>query len=94
MQLNIQKQSLFNTILELTRLIDDKNIKVNEISFASNYEVTLYTDNVTVLLGKRTSYDEQINALDGILDSLQGRSGTVDMQNYTKENKDVFLKEH
>lgn len=93
-QLNIQKQSLFNTILELTRLIDDKNIKVNEISFASNYEVTLYTDNVTVLLGKRTSYDEQINALDGILDSLQGRSGTVDMQNYTKENKDVFLKEH
>lgn len=93
-QLNIQKQSLFNTILELARLIDDKNIKVNEISFASNYEVTLYTDNVTVLLGKRTSYDEQINALDGILDSLQGRSGTVDMQNYTKENKDVFLKEH
>ena len=93
-QLNIQKQSLFNTILELTRLIDDKNIRVNEISFASNYEVTLYTDNVTVLLGKRTSYDEQINALDGILDSLQGRSGTVDMQNYTKENKDVFLKEH
>ena len=93
-QLNIQKQSLFNTILELTRLIDDKNIKVNEISFASNYEVTLYTDNVTVLLGKRTSYDEQINALDGILDSLQGRSATVDMQNYTMENKDVFLKEH
>ena len=93
-QLNIQKQSLFNTILELTRLIDDKNISVNEIDFASNYEVTLYTDNVTVLLGKRTSYDEQINALDGILDSLQGRSGTVDMRNYTKENEDVFLKEH
>ena len=93
-KLNIQKQSLFDTILDITRLIQNKNIVVNEIEFSSNYEVTLYLDNVTVLLGKRTNYDEQINALKGILDSLQGRTGTVDMRNYSKENEDVFLKEH
>ena len=75
-------------------MIEDKNIVVNEISFSSNYEVTLYTDNVTVLLGKRTSYDLQINALEGILDALQGRSVTVDMRNYTEENKNAFFKEH
>lgn len=92
-QLNIQKQSLFDTILELTRLIEDKSIVVNEISFSSNYEVTLHLENFTVLLGKRTSYDEQLSALKGILDSLQGRNGTVDMRNYSKENDDVFLKE-
>jgi cell division protein FtsQ len=93
-KLNIQKQSLFDVILELTRLIEQKNITVNEISFDSNYEVTLYLDNVTVQLGKRTNYDEQISALRGILDSLQGRTGTVDMRNYTKENGDVILKAH
>ena len=92
-KINIQKQSLFDTILELTRLIEQKNIVAREIAFDSNYEVTLYLDNVIVLLGKRTSYDEQINALNGILKSIQGKTGTVDMRNYSKENQDVILKE-
>lgn len=93
-KLNVQKQSLFDTILELTRLAEQKNIITNEISFDSNYAVTLYLDDITVLLGKRTSYDEQINALSGILESLQGRTGVIDMQNYSKENGEVILKEH
>jgi len=92
-KLNIQKQSLFDTILELTRLTEQKNIVTNEISFDSNYEVTLYLDNVTVQLGKRTSYDEPINALGGILESLQGRTGVIDMRNYSKENGEVILKQ-
>ena len=93
-KLNVQKQSLFDTILELTRLAEQKNIITKEISFDSNYAVTLYLDDITVLLGKRTSYDEQINALSGILESLQGRTGVIDMQNYSKENGEVILKEH
>ena len=92
-KLNVQKQSLFDTILELTRLAEQKNIITKEISFDSNYAVTLYLDDITVLLGKRTSYDEQINALSGILESLQGRTGILDMQNYSKENGEVILKE-
>lgn len=92
-KLNVQKQSLFDTILELTRLTEQKNIVTNEISFDSNYAVTLYLDDITVLLGKRTSYDEQINALSGILKSLKGRTGVIDMQNYSKENGEVILKE-
>lgn len=92
-KLNVQKQSLFDTILELTRLTEQKGIVTNEISFDSNYEVTLYLDEISVLLGKRTSYDEQINALSGILESLQGRTGIIDMQNYSKENGEVILKE-
>jgi len=92
-KLTVQKQSLFDTILELTRLTEQKGIVTNEISFDSNYEVTLYLEEITVLLGKRTSYDEQINALSGILESLQGRTGVIDMQNYTKENGEVILKE-
>ena len=92
-KLNVQKQSLFDTILELTRLAEQKNIITKEISFDSNYAVTLYLDDITVLLGKRTSYDEQINALSGILESLQGRTGIIDMQNFSKENGEVILKE-
>lgn len=91
-KLKIQKQSLFDTILELTRLIEKNELAVNEISFNSVYEVTLSLDDITVYLGKRTSYDEVLHALKEILVSIQGRSGTLDMRNYTKENGEVILK--
>jgi len=92
-KLKVQKESLFDTILELTRLIEQHEISVQEISFDSGYEVTLKLEDITVLLGKRTSYDEEINALAGILTSIQGRKGILDMQNYSKENGEVILKE-
>ena len=92
-KLRVQKQSLFDTILQLTRLVEQNDISVNEIAFDSGYEVTLYLEDVTVLLGKKTSYDEAVNALAGILDSIKGRTGTLDMRNYSAENSDVILKE-
>ena len=92
-KLQVQKESLFDTILELARLIEQNTVAVQEISFDSNYEVTLYLKDITVLLGKRTSYDETIHALTGILESISGRTGTLDMRNYTRENGEVILKE-
>lgn len=92
-KLCVQKESLFTTILEIARLIEQNNIPVKEISFGAGYDVTLYLEDFTVLLGKRTSYDESIHALAGILESLSGRTGTLDMQNYSKDNGDVILKE-
>ncbi len=92
-KLKVQKQSLFDTILELTRLIEQQDIIVEEISFDSGYEVTLYLEHFTVLFGKRTSYDEVINALAGILPSLAGRNGTLDMRSYNRENGEVIFKE-
>lgn len=92
-KLRVQKQSLFDTILELTRLIEKNGISVQKIAFDSGYEVTLYADGLVVLLGKKTSYDEALNALVGIIASLKGRTGTLDMQNYSKENADVIFRQ-
>ena len=92
-QLKVQKQSLFNTILELARLIELNQIEAEEICFDSNYEVTLQLKDISVLLGKKKNYDEQMNALAGILQSVQGRTGTLDMRNYSRENSDVIFKE-
>ena len=91
-KLQVQKQSLFDTILNLTKLIEQNNLEVQEISFDSGYEVTLYIGDITVWLGKRTSYDEALNALDGILSAVGDRTGTLDMRNYSRENTEVILK--
>jgi len=92
-ELKIQKQSLFHVILEISRLIEKNNLPVKEVVFDSDYSITLHLENLSVLLGKRTSYDDALNALDEILLSVSGRSGTLDMQNYTPENGEVILKE-
>ena len=92
-ELHVQKQSLFDTILQITRLVEQNSIKAEEIAFDSNYEVTLYLGDITVLLGKQTSYDEALHALASMLVSIQGRTGTLDMRNYSRENGEVILKE-
>lgn len=92
-QLKVQKQSLFDIILQLTRLLELNQISVEKIEFDSNYEVILHREDVTVLLGKRTSYDEVLNALKGILNSISGKKGTLDMRNYSRENGEVILKQ-
>lgn len=91
-KLQIQKESLFKQILQLTTLIEANEIAVDEIAFDANYEVTLLVGEITVKLGKKENYDEPLNALKGILDVLDARTGTLDMRNYSKENQDVNFK--
>lgn len=91
-KLSVQKQSLFDTILQLTRLMEQYEIPAEELNFDSNYEVTLYCGEITVLLGKKTSYDQEITALRGILATLGGRTGTLDMRNFDPETGEVILK--
>ena len=93
-KLKVQKSSLFDTILDVTRLVEQKEIPVHEISFDSNYEITLHVEEFQVLLGKKTTYDEAIHALRGILEKLSGRSGTIDMRRYSTEVPDVIFKEN
>lgn len=92
-KLQVQKESLFRTILNITRLIEQHGIGVQEISFDSGYEVTLYVGDITVLLGKKENYDEVLNALEGILLVLSGQKGTLDMRTYSMENQDVIFRE-
>ena len=91
-KLNVQKQSLFDVILNLTRLIEQNELPIRKISFAADYQVTLFTEELEIQLGKRTSYDEQLNVIKNILPVAKGKSGILDMRNYSKENPDIILK--
>lgn len=92
-ELRVQKQSLFDIILQISRLIEQNKLPVKEIAFDSDYSVTLHLENLSVLLGKQISYDEALNALDEILLSVNGRTGILDMRNFTPENGEVILKD-
>ena len=89
-ELQIQKQAMFKTILDFTRLISQYQLDVSEIIFNKDYEVSLTCGNSVVLLGKHEFYDFQLSQLNNILAESKGVAYTYYMQNYTDKSKDFY----
>lgn len=83
---------VFDTIIKLTQLIDKYDIDVDTVIFNSNYEVTLECGSVTVLLGKKGTYDEALSELSGILKEVKGMDITIDMNNRLAESGGIIAK--
>jgi len=81
-KLEVQKDELFDVILNLTQLIDKYELDIDTISFNSKYEVTVECGNIRVLLGKRSTYDEVLAELKNILLEVDGRKLNIDMRKY------------
>lgn len=92
-KLKVQKEELFDTIINLTQLINKYDLDVDIISFSSNYEVTLECGDNTVLLGKKDTYDEVIAELKSILKEADGMKLRIDMRNYVKGTDSIIAKE-
>jgi len=91
-KLEVQKSSVYETILNLTKLIHLHELPVQTISFNSNLEVTLECDGNIVLFGKQSNYDEQIATLESLLKSTDGVNYSFDLRNYSKNNTRVIAK--
>ena len=83
---------IFNTIITLTQLIDKYQINADTVIFGSNYDVTLECGSVTVLLGKKSTYDETLSELGNIMKQVEGMEITIDMQNRLKDNGGIIAK--
>ncbi len=90
--LKVQKSTLFDTILDMTKLIQSHKLSVQTIQFNSSYEVTLEANGSVVLLGSRDFYDEQLAALSSILEHAGNKKYTFDLRNYSKDNTTVPAK--
>lgn len=91
-KLEVQKEELFNVILDLTRQIEKYDLDVDTISFNSRYEVTIYCGDIKVLLGKRNVYDEVLSELKNILDKAEGKSIEIDMSRFEKGTDRIIAK--
>lgn len=91
-KLKVQKDELFDVIINLTQMINKYELDVDSVTFNSNNEVSIDCGNITVLLGKKSTYDEPLAELKNILKEAKGKSLTIDMRDYTRETKDVIAK--
>ncbi|MGB8455752.1 MAG: cell division protein FtsQ [Anaerocolumna sp.] len=89
-KLDVQKKSLFNVILNLTQLIRKFQIKIDTIQFNSDLEVTLFSSDMKILLGKRDTYDEQIAELQNLLPNAEGKKITLDMKEFKEGQNEII----
>jgi len=78
-KLEVQKEELFDVILNLTQQIEKYGLNVDTIIFNNNYEVTLNCGDIKAMLGKRDTYDEILAKLKNIMAEIEGRKLTIDM---------------
>ncbi|MBH1941368.1 cell division protein FtsQ [Mobilitalea sibirica] len=90
-KLEVQKEDLFDVILNLTQLIEKYQLEVDTISFNNRYEITLQCGDIKALIGKRSTYDEIIAELSGILKEAQGmKLDKLDLRNF-KDGKGTII---
>ncbi len=83
---NTQNEEMFDTIINLTKLISKYRLRVDAVNFDQNNEITLLCGKIRVLLGNRNSFDEPLSDLGNILSKAKGtKLYELDMRGYTKE---------
>lgn len=92
--LPIEDKDFFYTVLTLTQLLQKYNLQIDDIRFTAQNEIILYHGDVKVLLGDGSNIEEQISELGNILQSIEGKSGTLYMKDYTIEKGDVVFREN
>ena len=92
--LPIEDKDFFYTVLTLTQLLQKYNLQIDDIRITAQNEIILYHGDVKVLLGDGSNIEEQISELGNILQSIEGKSGTLYMKDYTIEKGDVVFREN
>ncbi|HHV13129.1 MAG TPA: hypothetical protein GXX75_22920 [Clostridiales bacterium] len=88
----LRNEKLFHTIINLMQLIDKYGLDIDTINFKANDEVVLDSGGVTILLGKKSTYDEEFSEIRSIMEKAKGMDITIDMRNYVKGAESIIGK--
>ncbi len=85
--LPVEDKSIFERILSLTKLVSKYQLAADKIYFHTGGEVTVYFGDVKVSLGSDTeNLEDRFMLLPGFLKELEGKKGTLQMENYNPGN--------
>ena len=87
--LPIEEESIFQSILDITQLLNKYEINIDKIYFDNNNQMTLYFENIRVRLGDISNIDDKIIRLKAILPELEGEKGILRMENYEDGMKNI-----
>jgi len=88
-KLPVEDETIFNHILDISQLMEKYGISAEQIYFDRDYQITLYFGEVKIKLGSTEYIDEKIMKLKMILPNIEGKKGTLRMENYTSDSSGV-----
>lgn len=91
-KLKIQKDELYDVILNITKLIREYEIPAESILFNGKGEVELEVGYNSVSMGCRRSYDLQIQKLADLLPAVSDRKLYIDLSGYEGGSEDIIAK--
>ncbi len=85
-KLPVERQDVFEVLLNLTQLFERYEIKADKIFFDKNYNAQVMIGDITVRLGDDENLDLKIGELKNILPKLTGLSGTLYLEGYQENS--------
>jgi cell division protein FtsQ len=79
--------------MELTKLLGKYELSADKIFFQSGGEVTVYFGDIKAALGNdRDQLEQKMMRLPQLLSKLEGKKGTLRMENLTQDRTDVSFR--
>ncbi|MBQ4559004.1 MAG: hypothetical protein IJA54_01590 [Tyzzerella sp.] len=85
--LKVENKKVFSYIVKVTEEIAEADISPDRLVW-ENDSMNLYFEQICVKLGK-TNFAEKILQLPPILTKLEGKQGTLQMEHYTEDSKNI-----
>ena len=82
--LPVGDKSVFQTILDVTKILAKHDMSADKIYFNEKLEMTLYFGEMRIMLGSTDMLEEKLQQVEAIMASLKGRefSGVLDLSTY------------
>ena len=89
-QLPVEDPQEYSRIMDLTKLLNKYSLAADKIYLHSSGDITIYFGQIKVSMGSDNSHiEDKLQLLPDFLEKLQGKSGTLQMENY-EEGKGKF----
>jgi cell division protein FtsQ len=92
--LDVSDESVFPSIMNLKQYLDKYEIGIEEIRVSEDTKFSIDIGEITVLLGHDDdNMSKKIFELSCMLGELEGKRGTLDMEEYTEDSQYIILTE-
>ena len=78
-------------VLEVLQTLKKYDLKADCVALTKAGNIVIYFDEIKVQLGK-TNFELKLSKISQIYPYLEGRSGTIDLTNYTSTDENIILK--
>lgn len=87
--LPVEDDSIFRLILSTSQLLQKYELTADRIHFDASGNMTIYFADVRVSVGTEQGLEEKIMLLQQLLPPLDGKSGVLQMENYSDNSKSI-----